>query len=160
MSKRLVIFLIIALITLNLGFIGFAYYKFKTTVNAFSVSADSAANTTVNATNAKNLLKLNSGKNEIPSTDIAGQDLAGVARPRGDVRSAYTQNPNGTATVEYKTMTAANIILSYYRTALAQNNWILQSATSEKIILTTGGQTLTITASTNSNGVTTYTVTR
>ena len=159
MSKRFAITLIIVLVALNLGFVWFAYSKIKTSASGLTSSANSAASSTADSTSFVNSLKLSLGKKEIPAADLAGNDLGGLTRTRGDVRSGFTQNANGTATAEYKTTTAANIILSYYRTQLARSSWIMQSATDEKIVFSKDNQIITISASTNSNGITTYTVT-
>lgn len=158
MSKRLAITLIIILLLLNLTFAGFIFYKFKTSVNGLTASADSAASSTANSTSVANLLKLTVGKIEMPKVDVSGQDPVGIIRHRGDIRSGYLQNSNGTTAIEYKTTTAKNVVLSYYRTQLAKNNWIFQNATSDQIIFSKEGRVATISASTSSNGITTYTV--
>lgn len=158
MSKRLVIFLIIILVVLNLGFVGFLYYKMKVSASEIALSADAAVNDATNSKKSTNLLKLTLGKSEIPKADVAGVDVPGLTRYRDDVRSSYNQNTNGTVTAEYKTTAAANVILSYYKTQLAENDWILLSADSAKIVFTKDKKNITITAATNSNGITTYSV--
>lgn len=159
MSKRLAVSLIVILLVVNLGFIGFAYYKAKVSASEVVSSASTAVNSTSENKSLSNTLKLNLAKKEIPTADVVGQDLGGLIRPRGDIRSSYKQNTDGTFSAEYKTTTAANVILSYYKTQLAKNNWILQSSTLGKIVFIKASQIITITATTDSNGVTTYTVT-
>lgn len=152
-SKKTAIIIIMILLALNLSLGYFLYYTAKVKADELTNSAKEAAgnvgsqNDTVFALNGN-----------LPKADVAGEDPIGLTRYKGAVRSAYTKAANGAITAEYKVLAPVNVVLSYYKTQLAKNGWILSASTADKIVFTKDAQTATVTAAT-AKGVTTYILT-
>jgi len=148
LSKRLAITLIITLLVLNLGLLYFLYSKVK-------ASADSLS--TAETPGRFSLPGINNSGN-VPTTDVAGEDIAtGVTRYKISVRTKY-EVASGVTTVTYQTRNPASLVLGYYKTELAKNNWILQYSDNSQIIFSRNNQILTLKVSTQ-NGVTTFIMT-
>lgn len=152
MSKRFAIGVILILLVLNLGVGYFIFYKAKASADTLTSSASEAASSAT----SQNLLNLN--KADLPSSDVEGEDPAGITRYKGSVRSAYN-NDNGKVVVEYKVVAAPNVVLSYYKTQLAENNWILEKAASETAEFAKDSQLIDIEAKIDQAGITTFTIT-
>lgn len=153
MSKRFAVSTILVCLALNIGFGYFIYTSFMSEANGIITSASEAAS----SVGSQSLLKANLSKDKMPSADVAGVDPAEITRYKGAIRSTYN-NDNNMIKVEYKVLAAPNIILSYYRTQLANKDWILQSTTKEKIVFIKADKTATVDASVDQSGITTYTI--
>lgn len=141
------------LLVLNIGAGYFLFYSTKIKADGLTSSAKNAAGR-VTSQNAS-LFGLDTS--DLPKTDVTGNDPAGITRYQKAMRSAYTKSDNGTETAEYKVLAPVNVVLVYYRTQLAKNNWILNSASDSAILFTKDAQQISI-SGTNVSGVTTYTM--
>ena len=128
------------------------YYNAKVKADALSDSAKDAAGNVGSQNDS--IFALNG---TLPKADVTGEDPLGLIRYKGAIRSAYTKIADGSTSVEYQALAPVNVVLSYYKTQLAKNNWILNSSTADKIVFSKGAQTATVTAAT-AKGVTTYTI--
>lgn len=154
MSKRFVIVSIIILLVLNLGVAYFILRKSKTSADTITTSASTAAN---EATTSKSSF-FDFLKGSIPKEDVAGEDPLNIVRYRGAIRTKYTKDNTDKVVVEYKVAASKSVVLSYYRTNLARNGWILEEASPDKIIFNKGNVLVTISAQTDEKGVTTFTI--
>lgn len=153
MSKKFAIITIIVLLVLNIGVGYFVFHSAQVKADELTASAKSAAGS-ASSQNAE-MFSLNGS---LPKADVAGEDPIGLTRYKGAMRTAYTKAADGKITVEYKVLAPVNVVLSYYKTQLAKNNWILNLSTADSIVFTKDAQTVTMTAAT-ALGVTTYTLT-
>ena len=153
MSKKLAIIIIVFLLVLNLGVGYFIFYSARSKADELTNSAKEAASNASTQNDAKFSLT-----GTLPKEDVAGEDPIGLVRYKGAVRSAYSKADDGTIKVEYKVLTPVNVILSYYKTQLAKNNWILSTSAADNIVFTKDIQKATVIAAT-AKGVTTYTLT-
>lgn len=153
MSKKFAIITIIVLLVLNIGVGYFVFHSAQVKADELTASAKSAAGS-ASSQNAE-MFSLNGS---LPKTDVAGEDPLGLIRYKGAMRTAYTKTADGKITVEYKVLAPVNVVLSYYKTQLGKNNWILNLSTADSIVFTKDAQMATMTATT-ALGVTTYTLT-
>ena len=152
-TKKFAIITIVFLIIINLGVGYFIFYSARSKADDLTNSAKVAASNASTQNDAK--FSLNG---TLPKSDVAGEDPIGLTRYKGAVRSAYMKADDGTVKVEYKVLAPVNVILSYYKTQLAKNSWILNSSSVDSIIFTKDTQKATMTAAT-AKGVTTYILT-
>lgn len=152
-SKKFAIITILVLLALNIGVGYFVFYSAQVKADELTASAKQAAGS-ASSQNAE-MFSLNGS---LPKTDVAGEDPIGLIRYKGAMRTAYSKNSDGTIKVEYKVLAPVNVILSYYKSQLGKNNWILNSSSTDSIIFTKETQRATVTAAT-AKGVTTYTLT-
>ncbi len=121
LSKRFVVTAIIILVVLNLGVVSWFYFKMKASAESATTAAENAT-TFSTATNTK-----------LPNEDVVGQDLAGLERYQGAIRTFY-ENDLNSITLEYKSKDAASLILNFYKSQLASQNWILQNSEQDSAI--------------------------
>ena len=153
MSRKFAIITIIVLLVLNIGVGYFVFYSARSKADELTNSAKEAAGNASTQNDAKFSLT-----GTLPKSDVEGEDPIGLIRYRGAVRSVYMKADDGTLKVEYKVLAPINVVLSYYKTQLAKNSWILNSSATDSIIFTKETQKATMTAVT-AKGVTTYTLT-
>lgn len=116
LSKRFVVTAIIILVVLNLGAVSWFYFKVKASAESATVAAENATTFSSATTDAK-----------LPTEDVTGQDLAGLERYKSAVRTFYNKGTNS-ITLEYKVNVPASLILNFYKSQLATQNWILQNS--------------------------------
>ncbi|OGD57116.1 hypothetical protein A2V71_01630 [Candidatus Berkelbacteria bacterium RBG_13_40_8] len=121
LSKRFVVTSIIILLVLNLGVIGWFYFKIK-------ASAESATTSSENATTFSSLTTA-----KLPDEDVAGQDLAGLEKYKGAVRTFYEKDLNSII-LEYKINASPSLILNFYKSELTSQNWILQNSKTDYVL--------------------------
>jgi hypothetical protein len=143
--KRLLLSMIVLLLLINAGAVYFIYYKAK-------VMAESASSAVKNPS-------IFSGAglgSALPGSDVAGQDITGVGRYQGSVRTSYSVS-GGVTTVEYQTKDSPTAVLTYFKTQLASNGWILEKASNTDIKFSYGASIITISTSQDSTTkITTY----
>jgi len=152
-SKKTAIIIIVFLLALNLGVGYFIFYSARSKADELTASAKVAAGNASTQNDTKFNLT-----GTLPKEDVAGEDPIGLIRYKGAIRTAYIKADDGTIKVEYKVLAPVNVVLSYYKTQLAKNNWILNTSATDNIIFTKDAQKVTVTAVT-AKGVTTYTLT-
>lgn len=152
-SRKFAIITIIVLLVLNIGVGYFIFYSARSKADELTNSAKVAAGNASTQNDAKFSLT-----GSLPKSDVAGEDPIGLRRYKGAVRSVYAKADDGTIKVEYKVLAPVNVVLSYYKTQLAKNNWILSTSATDNIVFTKDTQKATIAAVT-AKGVTTYTLT-
>ena len=117
LSKRFVVTVIIILATLNLGAVGWFYFKMRASAESATTAAENATTFSSATTTTK-----------LPNEDVAGQDLAGLERYKGAIRTFYEKDSNNSVIFEYKVNAPASLILNFYKSQLAGQNWILQNS--------------------------------
>jgi len=143
--RRLIITAIIILTVVNIGFVYFIYYKAK-------VLAESATDA---AKNAETFSGFGKGK-DLPTADVAGQDIDGVGRYKGSIRTKYLKEDNQTV-IEYQTKDTSKLVLGYFKTQLANAGWILQESDNDSVTFHKENSFITIATSENqTDKITTY----
>ena len=137
--KRLLVTAILILIVLNGWAVYFIYHKTK-------VLAESATNA---ASNAQTFSGFGQGKS-LPAADVAGEDVTGINRYKGSIRTSY-QKINNKTTIEYQTKDTAQAVLTFFKTQLASDSWILEEARSDSITFLKNNSLITISVSENKN---------
>lgn len=143
-SRRLVISLILILVVLNGGIIYWMFVKAK-------ASADSLGTATNSSFSLKDI-----GSAKLPSQDVEGVEISGIQRYRGAVRTKY-DSFGGVISAEYQTKDPVNLVLGYYKTQLAKNNWIIVSSNQVKIVFQKESKNISVEASAQ-KGITTFTI--
>ncbi|HBO60564.1 TPA: hypothetical protein DD449_02690 [Candidatus Berkelbacteria bacterium] len=151
MSKKLVTSLILILLTLNFGAGYFIYYSARVKADNLGTSAKNAVGS-VSTQNA-NLFGLNTAA--LPKTDVSGEDPVGTTRYPKAVRVSFLKAADGTVAAEYKVLAPVNVVLSYFKTQLAKESWIISASSSDSIVFFKNAQNVSI-SGTNDSGVTTY----
>lgn len=152
MSKKLAVTIIIILLVLNLGVGYFLYFSIRAKADSITTSAKDAASTAT--TQNASLFGLNTSG--LPKSDVEGVDPAGITRYPKAIRSVYTKQ-DGAETVEYKVLAPVNVVLAYYKTQLAKNDWVINFSSSDTIVFNKAAQKISITG-VNKSGITTYTI--
>ena len=141
------IILIVILAILNLG-LGFLWWKGKIFLNDFIESAKKAAYSNRWGASADVVL---------PTVDVKGEEIPGMTRLAGSVRILY-QKVDGQILAQYQTTEQLAVVLDYFKSQLAKNNWILVQTDDQKIIFSKDKQQITISADQKDN-ITTYRIT-
>jgi hypothetical protein len=129
--KPLLIILIVILVILNAGAIWF-FWQAKNTVVDFTNSFKKAARDSSSTFRA-------SADVVLPVTDIAGEDFPQINRYPKSIRTIYATSETST-TIQYQSQDAPSLILSYFKTQLANSGWILQESSDGKIIFAEEGE--------------------
>jgi hypothetical protein len=148
MSRRFAITGIVVLLVLNAGAVYWLYAQAKASANSITSATSNSSRFTLPGI---------SSSASLPTSDVAGEDLAGLQRYKGAVRTKF-DNSSGVTTIEYQSKDPASTILGFYKSELAQNDWILLYSSPTKIIFSQGDKKITIEVAVQ-NGVTTFTVT-
>ncbi len=93
---------------------------------------------------------------QLPIEDVAGADVPGITRFSALVRTKYQQSA-GLTTVEYQTHYPVNQIISYYKSQLAKNDWVLDYAKEGEASFTKADQKIIVSAK-NNKGITYLTI--
>jgi len=152
-SKKTAIIFLVILIVLNIGVGYFIFYSARSKADELTASAKVAASNASTQNDTKFNLT-----GTLPKEDAVGEDPIGLTRYKGAIRTVYTKADDGAINIEYKVLAPVNVVLGYYKTQLAKNNWILNSSAADSIIFTKETQKATMTAVT-AKGVTIYTLT-
>ena len=148
MSKKTVIVLIIVLAVLNLAILAGVVFKAK-------VSADSLQAAASN-TGSQNFSRFGLGAT-LPTKDVVGSDLPGVAKFKGLIRTKFETLPNGKKMVEYQAAEPGEVLLAYYKSALAKQGWTMDYADPNGAGFAKAGQRIAL-STTNENGITTLSI--
>lgn len=148
MAQKIALNLVILLMVLEISG-ALLLNKVKTTTDNFLLAA--------NSTSSQNHEIIGVSSEQLPVEDVSGADLIGVRRYERLVRTKYHQTFNGVTAIEYQTHDLANIVLSYYKTQLAKDDWLLISSQDNHAEFLKNDQQIILKTQTN-NGITMLTI--
>ncbi len=134
MKNWLWVTLIIALFLVGLAG-GIIYWSLVKTKNIANSALDAAKNaeSVTTPTPSPSISTIPVALN-MPSADVAGEDLADVPRYSGSMRTGYDKNDDGTEiNLEYITSSSTKEILDFYKKTLVDNGWTLFAEGSQNL---------------------------
>lgn len=103
----------------------------------------------------KNVKMQNVETEIMPKTDVSGEEILGLARYPGAIRTSYLKNDIGSTAV-YQVKTPAEEVFKLYQNEIIALGWGLAYSDDEKMIFVKDENKLTLLAKTNKFDITTY----
>jgi hypothetical protein len=134
MVKKIIVNLIILAIIFALGY-GWIVRRIKASSGSILAAAE--------ATNSQNADKFGVSSIKLPVKDAPGIDFPGIKRYESSVRTKY-ESTGGITTIEYQTHALEDVVLSYYKSELAKNDWVLQYSREKETCFIKANQKVTL----------------
>jgi len=135
--KVFVSVIIIFLVIINTGLVLF-FWQTKKIVNGFTGSAKQAAS-------REKWNPLKAFADTIPlSQESDGQEPENLPRYANSVKTSLSEFADGSVEILYETKDNSQAVLAFYRSQLAQNDWLITEASDQSVKFVSGEKTINI----------------